>query len=393
MTKPRFVLIYDFLHEVGGLEKLMTIHAEYLKKEGYDVEMLFSDIDRKIIGQNQIYKNLKIGEYGFGKNRVLKILGAIIGFNKLKNMIKPDDIILSYSFPVNLTIRNLKNKKIVYLNHFPNFLYLPLMEKIIWANNFIRKIALTSSVIFGPILRKIDRILIKRASLIFMNSKFTKNRLDQLYNVDGIISYPPVSKDITPKIDNKILEKYSIGENKIIFASGRVIPDKRIDWLIEAFSKINDKKSLLLISGQVEDKQKIKLENLAKKLNIASRVKLLGIIPKEDLIKLYSMADIYTFSAPKEDFGLVPAEAISCGTPCIVWGDGSGPNEIIIDGVNGLYAKPYNILDFAKKLEIGLNKKWDKAKIFKSSKKFSEKEIRENFIKSIKRAISSVSLK
>jgi glycosyltransferase involved in cell wall biosynthesis len=388
MKKHRAILMYDFLHEVGGLEKLMAIHAGYLKKQGYDVEILFSYVNKKILKENPIYRNFNVREYGYLGKGTGKIISGVMGFNKLKQIIKPEDIIISYSFPVNYTIRNFKNTKIQYLNHFPNFLYLPMKEKILWANNISRKVALFSSLIIGSMLRRIDKGLIRNNKLIFMNSQFTKNRLDNLYGIKGIVSYPPVSADIKPTKDKKILLKYGANNKKVVFASGRVIPDKRIDLLIEAFSKINDNNTILLISGQIENKQRKILENLAKKLGVINRIRFLGIIPKNDLIALYSMADIYVFPAPKEDFGLVPAEAISCGTPVVVWGDDSGPNEIIRNNINGLYAKPYNTTDFAKNIEIGLNKKWDKEKILQSSKRFSEKRIRKDFIKAVKKVIS-----
>src|SRR3989338_8778735 len=101
--KPRFILMYEFLHEVGGLEKLMTIHANYLKKAGYDVLLLFADINNGIL-KHKTFEKLPLKEYGTIKvSSSIKILSAILGFNNLKEIIMPDDIIISYSFPVNFT--------------------------------------------------------------------------------------------------------------------------------------------------------------------------------------------------------------------------------------------------------------------------------------------------
>ena len=88
-------------------------------------------------------------------------------------------------------------------------------------------------------------------------------------------------------------------------------------------------------------------------------------------------------SAPKEDFGLTPIEAMSCGTPVIAWKDGAGPEETVINGVNGFFAKPYDINDMARKIEKVLDEKWNKEKIRKSIEKFSEPKIKKEFLKAI----------
>ncbi len=378
----RFVLMYEFLYEVGGLERLMTLHAKFLKKAGHDVVLLFSDIDAKML-KNKTFEGLKILEYGkLKKKGFSKVLFSLMGYNKLKNIIKKDDIIISYSFPINFTIRNLKNKKIFYMNHLPNYLYLPFKERMIWANDLKRKFTLLASTPFLPILRYIDRKLALKSKLILQNSEFTKKRIDKAYKINGTVSYPPVSNEFRPMIDKKIKKKYHVKKD-YIFASGRIIPDKRVDWLIEAFSLIKDKDIDLLISGQIDESEREKLEQLAKRLKIEGRVRLLGVVPKEDLIKLYSNAKLYAFPTPKEDFGLVPSEAVSCGTPCVIWADGSGPTEQITHNINGLTAKPYDIQDYARKIDEGLKKKWDKKKILKSAKKFSEQEISKRFMGSI----------
>jgi glycosyltransferase involved in cell wall biosynthesis len=386
MKKQRFILMYDFLFEVGGLEKLMALHAGYLKKAGYEVILLFGAIDPEIL-KHKIFDGLRLENYGtMAKDSFFKVLAGIFGFNRLGDLIKPEDILVSYSFPVNYSIRRFKNRKIQYMNHFPNFLYLPFKEKLIWANNPIRKIATFFSFIAGPFLKRLDKKLVKKNILLFENSQFTKKRLDAVYSINGIVSYPPVSRDFEPNADKKMLEKYGI-KSKFIFASGRIIPDKRFDWLIKAFSLIKDPELELLISGQVSDKYKRELLAFAKKNNSGNKVRLLGIIPKDDLIKLYSLADVYAFPAPKEDFGLVPAEAISCGTPCVIWGDESGPTEQITEGINGYHALPYEISDYAKKIKKAIANKWDKGKILRSAKKFSEAAIEKEFLESIQEAI------
>jgi len=99
---------------------------------------------------------------------------------------------------------------------------------------------------------------------------------------------------------------------------------------------------------------------------------------------------IFAFPTPNEDFGLVPAEAMACGTPVVIWGDGAGPTEQVIDGVSGYYAKPYNLKDFANKIDLAIEskiKKKNRRKIILASKKFSYNAIKKDFIKEIKKIV------
>jgi len=73
---------------------------------------------------------------------------------------------------------------------------------------------------------------------------------------------------------------------------------------------------------------------------------------------------------------------MSCGTPVVAWDDGAGPSETVISGVNGYLAKPYDIEDFAKKIQTLIKqnfKKKNKQKILRSVDKFREGIALKNF--------------
>jgi glycosyltransferase involved in cell wall biosynthesis len=100
-------------------------------------------------------------------------------------------------------------------------------------------------------------------------------------------------------------------------------------------------------------------------------VKFLGFKSQKELVKLYNAADVYVYSVPKEDFGLGPVEAMACGTPSIVWDDGGGPCETVIEGETGFRAEPYNRRDFAEKTlkAIEINKE----EVSEKTRRFVEK--------------------
>lgn len=391
MEKKKIYLIYDFLTEAGGLERLMAMHGKALQKQGYDVKLLFGCIDPKL-AKEDMFSGLKIEEFSLVKgNETKKIIMNLFGFNKLKKY-KDADCFISYSFPSNFLIRKFNCKKAMFLPHYPNFLYLPLKERIKWIASGKRIMAFVSGILFGSILKKLDKKLANKLDLVFICGKFTKKNVENIYNFKKwVINYSPATgefKKLNRKECEYVLGKYNIN-GKFILNSGRIIPDKRVDWLIRSFAILSKKDTdiELVICGQGKENYIKKLKDLIKKLKL-KRARILGFISKQDLIALYNLADVFAFPTPKEDLGCVPLEAMVCGTPCVVWGDGAGPSETVTDEVSGLHAKAYNLKDFAEKMFFLIEKNFKKknqSKIIKSVEKFTEKPQTEEFISEIKK--------
>ena len=58
-----------------------------------------------------------------------------------------------------------------------------------------------------------------------------------------------------------------------------------------------------------------------------------------DIESDYANADLFVIPSQYEGFGLVTAEASSCGLPCVGFHDAVGTNSIIQDGENGILVK------------------------------------------------------
>src|SRR4029079_11022849 len=61
----------------------------------------------------------------------------------------------------------------------------------------------------------------------------------------------------------------------------------------------------------------VPFDDLLLKHGIASRVKRLGAVPKDDLVALYNAAAAFVFPSLSEGFGIPPLEAFACGCPVI----------------------------------------------------------------------------
>lgn len=367
-------VLYESLSEIGGLERVMVNNYNWLKDK-FDVFLGFSHIKEEI-KNNEIYENIKIKRISSFpiKNESLETMWFCINpfIKRLKT-----DLAINHSFLVSYYCYRKKISYVIYIHHPPNFLYFKSrQEEKEWINSPKRFFAWIGGKIIGNWLRNLDKKCVKNARLLFVNSNYTRKRIKTIYKRDAIVVYPPKNESF------KIL---NVKKKEFIYSHGRVIPDKKFEYIIEAMRYIPEK--YLIISGSIEKNYENKLKELIKKLKLEKRVKILGRISENELIRLYNEAKVFVLTAPKEDFGIVPIEAMACGIPVVTWNDGAGPTESVIPNVNGFLAKPYDVKDLSNKIKKALNKKWDKNKIRKTTEKFSNKFQSKIFLNEIEKII------
>ena len=124
-------------------------------------------------------------------------------------------------------------------------------------------------------------------------------------------------------------------KDKFIFAYiGRTAKEKNIEFVIDSFSKINnkdDKARLLIVGGGpiLED-----LKKYANDRNIADKVIFTGLIPWEKIPYYYHLADVFVNASSSETQGLTYVEALASGVPVLVKNDPC-IEDVVKDGFNG----------------------------------------------------------
>jgi glycosyltransferase involved in cell wall biosynthesis len=109
------------------------------------------------------------------------------------------------------------------------------------------------------------------------------------------------------------------------FTLGRMVPQKGIDILLEAFANLNIE-AVLRIGG---DGPYIKAyKKLACDLQIDYRITWLGALDKNQALKEYQNCDAFVLPSRHESMGVVFAEAMACGKPVIATICG-GPEEFV----------------------------------------------------------------
>jgi glycosyltransferase involved in cell wall biosynthesis len=123
-----------------------------------------------------------------------------------------------------------------------------------------------------------------------------------------------------------------------LLAVGRVEPRKGFADAIDALAALPTAATLRIV-GPDDGTHRADLQAHADKLGIGDRVSF-GAFPRSELRDVYEAADAVLFtSAWEEPFGLVPVEAMACGTPVVAAATG-GACEFLVDGVNSLVVPP-----------------------------------------------------
>jgi len=208
----------------------------------------------------------------------------------------------------------------------------------------------------GKTVNRMLRITDYLATTVTANAEITKKELGSLISSNpGRIKITP--NLLAPSINNHlgdidIREDLAIPEDAFFWlAVGSQRPQKNYVGLLKAFSKIDS--GYLAIAGTNYQKQE--LTQLAKRLNIEDRVRILG--RRSDIPHLLKAADALVLASHHEGTPNSVLEAMQLGLPVVATSVGDIPN-IIEDGKNGWVIEPGNEKSLAKKMDsvMAMNK-------------------------------------
>lgn len=191
----------------------------------------------------------------------------------------------------------------------------------------------------------------RRAARIITVSEFSKSDIVRRLGVNPAkieVIYSGVSPAFQRTTDTFRLEgirrKYSIHDDFILYA-GIYKRRKNHAGLLRAFQKLTakDLAAQLVIAGPM-DEGEFELKALAQQLGIQEKVIFTGRVDDNELIALYSAAQVYACPSLYEGFGFTVVEAMACGTPVVCSRETSLPE---VAGDAALYADARNPEDFA----------------------------------------------
>lgn len=115
---------------------------------------------------------------------------------------------------------------------------------------------------------------------------------------------------------------------------GRLVADKGVETLLQAIPEIRGHHPAVNLTVVGEGPERLRLEDLARRLNLASCVTFVGAVAHDALPAHYRRATLLVMPSRAEGFGLVAVEAIGCGCP-VVASDLPALRGILMDGQAG----------------------------------------------------------
>jgi len=248
-------------------------------------------------------------------------------------------------------------------------------------------------------IREFSRTDLERSTEIIAPSDKTMNYLRSI-NIKKYINVVPTGFDFSrfknvKENDPHVLEikkKYDIADDKkVLLCLGRVAKEKSFDVILRGYAtyldKYPEKESMMLFVG--DGPQLESLKELAKKLNIDSRIRFTGKVSVNETQYYYHCSNLFLSASISETQGLTFMEAMASYVPIFCRFDNNLVG-IIENNTTGFFFMEDN--EFAEKLHYILS--LDKTKMteienqaFKSIDKFSEKNFYDNIINVYERAI------
>ncbi|MBW0105835.1 glycosyltransferase, partial [Pseudonocardia sp. KRD291] len=138
-----------------------------------------------------------------------------------------------------------------------------------------------------------------------------------------------------------------------IVSVGSVAPDDGADELLEALRRVPDAE--LFVAGgpaperAADDTDLERLHAVAARAGVATRVRLLAAVSRDDVPRLIRSADVLVSAPRRESSGTAALEAMACGRPVVATAVG-GLRDMVVDQVTGLQVLPGRPADLAAAL-------------------------------------------
>ncbi|MFA6594551.1 MAG: glycosyltransferase [Candidatus Buchananbacteria bacterium] len=350
---PKIALIHDHLVQDGGAEQVLkvlkgmfpeapifTIVADKAKTNGY-----FSD--KKI---NTSF--LQSFPWGVKKYQwYLPLMPAAIESHDLRGF---DLVISSASSFAKGVITHPGTTHICYC-HTPT--------RYLWhdSQNYLDELKVIAPIKkFLPLtlrqLRTWDRLAADRVDYFIANSRTVAGRIKKYYQRDSQVIYPPV--DVAQFTVSNAPKKYFL-------AGGRLVPYKKFDLVVQAFSRLGIPLKIFGLGPEGE-----RLKSLAK-----SNVEFLGKVNDETKKRLYAECLAY-LNPQEEDFGITAIEAMASGRPVIAYNRG-GATETIAPGLSGEFFDEQSWEDLADVIIRFRPDKYDPWAIRRHAEQFSAERFKE----------------
>jgi rhamnosyl/mannosyltransferase len=331
----RIVQVAPFFYpHAGGVESHVRTLAGELAREGHEVTIVTSRFRRDLPSseEREGYRVVRTASLG-----VLFNTPVDVGTGRAVRRLRADVVHLHYPPPMTsfFATRALDGTGVPICMTYHCDLFLSGLGGRALAGLYER-------TFLPPTLARVKRIVVHTESYGRTSAMLRGRQLEIIPSIVDLGRF-------RPGIDSSALRgDLKLGGKRVIAFTGRLVPHKGVDVIVQALRELPDDVVLLVIGTgpRLPD-----LVGFAARIGVGDRVRFCPSVSDDDLPRYLALAEMFVFPSQNrlEGFGLAAAEAMAMGLPVIV-ADVPGVREIIEDRREGLLTEPLIASDVARKI-------------------------------------------
>ena len=314
----RVAVVHDWLYVLGGAEKVLS--AIMRCYPGADVFCLFdilSDEDRQKAGLPKTHTTFFQRLPAVNRRHRLYLPLMPIAVEQLD--VSGYDLVISSSYAVAKGVLTGPDQLHVAYVHSPMRYAWDLQHEYLRESKWGRGLKGAAARWILHKLRIWDVRTANGVNDFIVNSRFIARRVHKAYGRSATVIWPPVEvADVLPPP----VTRPAGDENPYYLAASRLVPYKNIDAIVQAFTAMPQRR--LVVAGTGPERER--LQAMA-----GPNIEFVGFVPDARLRELMRGAEAFVFAA-EEDFGIVPVEVQSEGTPVLALGRGGARETVVATG-------------------------------------------------------------